>query len=108
MSASHEHLAEVARQAAVSVGDLLRAAFRSRPDVDFKRDRHDPVTVHDKAAEAVIRELILAAVPDSRIIGAVSVSGPSMRFTDERLEKELIPLVIRSGEEISHKLGYHK
>ncbi|BCG45913.1 Transcriptional regulator, IclR family [Citrifermentans bremense] len=43
-----------------------------------------------------------------RIIGAVSISGPSMRFTDERLEKELIPLVIRSGEEISQKLGYHK
>jgi IclR family transcriptional regulator, KDG regulon repressor len=43
-----------------------------------------------------------------RIIGAVSISGPSMRFTDERLEKELIPLVVRSGEEISHKLGYHK
>ena len=43
-----------------------------------------------------------------RIIGAVSISGPSMRFTDERLEKELTPLVIRSGEEISHKLGYHK
>jgi IclR family transcriptional regulator, KDG regulon repressor len=43
-----------------------------------------------------------------RIIGAVSISGPSMRFTEERLQKELIPLVIRSGEEISHKLGYHK
>lgn len=43
-----------------------------------------------------------------RIIGAVSISGPSMRFTEERLEKELIPLVIRSGEEISQKLGYHK
>jgi IclR family KDG regulon transcriptional repressor len=43
-----------------------------------------------------------------RIIGAVSISGPSMRFTDERLEKELIPLVMQSGEEISHKLGYHK
>ena len=43
-----------------------------------------------------------------RIIGAVSISGPSMRFTEERLEKELIPLVMRSGEEISHKLGYHK
>jgi IclR family transcriptional regulator, KDG regulon repressor len=43
-----------------------------------------------------------------RIIGAVSISGPSMRFSDERLEKELIPLVIRSGEEISQKLGYHK
>lgn len=43
-----------------------------------------------------------------RIIGAVSISGPSMRFTDERIEKELIPLVKRAGEEISTKLGYHK
>ncbi|MBJ6726562.1 IclR family transcriptional regulator [Geomesophilobacter sediminis] len=43
-----------------------------------------------------------------RIIGAVSISGPSMRFSDERLEKELIPLVVKAGEEISHKLGYHK
>ena len=43
-----------------------------------------------------------------RIIGAVSISGPSMRFTDERLEKELIPLVVHAAEEISSKLGYHK
>jgi IclR family transcriptional regulator, KDG regulon repressor len=43
-----------------------------------------------------------------RIIGAVSISGPSMRFTDERMEKELIPLVMRSGEEISRNLGYRK
>ncbi|UFS71526.1 IclR family transcriptional regulator [Geomonas sp. RF6] len=43
-----------------------------------------------------------------RIVGAVSVSGPAMRFTDERMEKELIPLVMRAGEEISQKLGYHK
>lgn len=43
-----------------------------------------------------------------RIIGAVSISGPSMRFTDERMEKELIPLVKRAGEEISTKLGFHK
>jgi DNA-binding IclR family transcriptional regulator len=43
-----------------------------------------------------------------RIIGAVSISGPSMRFDDDRLEKELIPLVKRAAEEISFKLGYHK
>ena len=43
-----------------------------------------------------------------RIIGAVSISGPSMRFTDERLEKELIPMVKKAAEEISTKLGYHK
>lgn len=43
-----------------------------------------------------------------RIIGAVSISGPSMRFSSERMEKELIPLVKRAGEDISTKLGYHK
>ncbi|RNC66613.1 MAG: IclR family transcriptional regulator [Desulfuromonadales bacterium] len=43
-----------------------------------------------------------------RIIGAVSLSGPSMRFTDERMDKELIPLVKQAAEEISMKLGYHK
>jgi len=43
-----------------------------------------------------------------RIIGAVSISGPSMRFSTERMEKELIPLVQRAGEDISTKLGFHK
>lgn len=43
-----------------------------------------------------------------RIIGAVSISGPSMRFSPERMEKELIPLVKRAGEDISTKLGFHK
>ena len=42
-----------------------------------------------------------------RIVGAVSVSGPSMRFSDERLAKELIPLVTRAAEEISTKLGFN-
>jgi IclR family KDG regulon transcriptional repressor len=43
-----------------------------------------------------------------RIIGAVSISGPSMRFSKERMENELIPLVKRAGEDISTKLGFHK
>lgn len=43
-----------------------------------------------------------------RIVGAVSISGPSMRLADERLEKELIPLVKESSENLSTRLGYHK
>jgi IclR family transcriptional regulator, KDG regulon repressor len=43
-----------------------------------------------------------------RIVGAVSVSGPSMRLTDERLEKEMIPMVIRASEDLSTRLGFHK
>lgn len=43
-----------------------------------------------------------------RIVGAISISGPSMRFSDERIEKELIPLAKQTADELSTRLGYHK
>lgn len=64
-----QKLLDVAIAAATGVGDALRAAFRSRPDVSFKENRHDPVTKHDRAAEERIRATILAAEPDSTIVG---------------------------------------
>jgi IclR family KDG regulon transcriptional repressor len=42
-----------------------------------------------------------------RIVGAVSISGPSMRLSLERIEKELVPLAKEAAEQISIKLGYH-
>jgi DNA-binding IclR family transcriptional regulator len=43
-----------------------------------------------------------------RIVGAISVSGPTMRLSDERVNKELIPLVQGAAEELSNRLGYHR
>lgn len=43
-----------------------------------------------------------------RIVGALSTSGPSMRFSTERIEKELVPLVTQAAEELSTRLGFHK
>ena len=43
-----------------------------------------------------------------RIVGALSISGPSMRISNERIEKELIPLVMEATTELSTRLGYHK
>ena len=40
------------------------------------------------------------------IIGAVSISGPSPRFSEYRIKKELIPLVVSAAEEISSKMGF--
>ena len=31
-----------------------------------------------------------------------------MRFPDERIENELIPLVLKAGEDLSTRLGFHK
>ncbi|MDD3801309.1 IclR family transcriptional regulator [Desulfuromonas thiophila] len=41
-----------------------------------------------------------------RIVGAISLSGPSMRFTDERITRELTPLVVDAAENLSTRLGY--
>jgi DNA-binding IclR family transcriptional regulator len=43
-----------------------------------------------------------------RVVGAISISGPSMRLTDDRIEKELVPLVKKAADEISTKLGFHR
>jgi len=43
-----------------------------------------------------------------RIVGSISVSGPTMRLSEERIEKELVPLVLQASEELSTRLGYHK
>jgi IclR family KDG regulon transcriptional repressor len=43
-----------------------------------------------------------------RIVGAISISGPSMRIGDERIEKEMVPLVLSAAEDLSSRLGYHK
>ena len=43
-----------------------------------------------------------------RIVGAISLSGPSMRFTDERMQKELIPLVVEAANTLSTRLGYRQ
>ncbi len=43
-----------------------------------------------------------------RIVGAVSVSGPSMRLSEERMEKEMVPIILRASEDLSTRLGFHK
>ncbi|MGP4023936.1 inositol monophosphatase family protein [Actinomadura sp. 3N407] len=62
-------LAGIAELAARTTGDRLRTAFRSRPEVDTKRDMHDPVTEHDRAAEEMIREVLGEQTPGSVVVG---------------------------------------
>jgi myo-inositol-1(or 4)-monophosphatase len=58
-----------ATRAAESVKSQLLSAFRGPMSKDFKRDRHDIVTVHDTASEKQIISVIFDEVPDSTIIG---------------------------------------
>jgi len=62
-------LAKIAEEAAASVGEPLRRAFRSAIAVDYKVDLHDHVTIHDKQTEEALRTFIFDRVPDSTMLG---------------------------------------
>lgn len=40
------------------------------------------------------------------VIGAVSIFGPTVRFSKERMDDELVPMVKESAEALSMRLGY--
>jgi DNA-binding IclR family transcriptional regulator len=42
------------------------------------------------------------------VVGSLGVSGPAHRMTSERIEKEIRPLLVKAGRELSNRLGYNK
>jgi IclR family KDG regulon transcriptional repressor len=60
----------------------------------------------DEELELEVR-CVSAPVHDGsmQVIGAVSVTGPVNRMSDERLDAEIIPMVRHSAEELSRRMG---
>ncbi len=84
-------------------------ADRAKLKQELKNVVEQGYAIDDEEMDPGVR-CVAAPIRDytRRIVGAVSVSGPSMRFPMERIEKEMIPLVVEAGEELSTRLGYHK
>ena len=40
------------------------------------------------------------------VVGSLAVSGPAYRLSQERLEKEIVPLMLKAGRELSTRLGF--
>lgn len=76
---------------------------------ELKKVAEQGYAIDDEELDVGVR-CVSAPIRDytRRIVGALSISGPAMRLSLERLEKELIPLAIKAADEISVKLGYHK
>jgi len=41
-----------------------------------------------------------------RVVGGISISGPAFRIHQERIEKDLIPLILKAGKDVSTRLGF--
>lgn len=120
--------------AACTAAGKVHMAFMSEEELEellagLKFIQHTPTTITKaeafKAELAKIREqgfafddeeldvgvrCIAAPIRDytRRLVGAISISGPSMRLSDERVETELVPLVLKAGADLSTRLGYPK
>ena len=62
-------LREIAEEAALLAGAYLQGVFRQGMQIEYKCDRHDLVTVHDRTAEDLIVPFLLEHGPDWRIVG---------------------------------------
>ncbi|TYO97518.1 IclR family transcriptional regulator [Geothermobacter ehrlichii] len=84
-------------------------ADRDKLKAELKKIAEQGYAIDDEELDPGVR-CIAAPIRDytRRIVGAISISGPSMRMPMELIEKELAPLVVKAAEELSTRLGYHK
>ena len=92
---------------------LNRIANEIDPDVDLDHLRQKLRRIVEQGYTVVVDELdegahsIAAPIRDhtGKVIGGMSIAGPSMRFTDEKVEY-FIQLIVSATANISAQLGY--
>lgn len=74
---------------------------------ELQRIREQGYSLDDEELDLSVR-CLAAPIRDytRRIVGAISISGPTMRVSSERIQSELIPLVLDSAKELSTRLGF--
>jgi DNA-binding IclR family transcriptional regulator len=57
-----------------------------------------------------VEDIRAVAVPvrdyNASVVGVLAVAAPASRFTAERIDKEIAPLVLKAGRELSSRLGF--
>jgi len=58
-----------------------------------------------------IEDLKCVAVPvrdyTRSLVGCISVAGPAHRLTPQRIQQDIVPLIMQEGKALSHRLGFH-
>lgn len=80
-------------------------------DPDELRDelediREEGVAFNNREAAKGVRSIAAPVLTGERIVGAVCVSGPANRMTEERCDQEIEPLLLKATNEIELKLEY--
>lgn len=71
--------------------------------------RETGYAVNDEESTLGLKAISVAVVDrDESVVGAFGVSGPSHRFTDERIESELSPLLLGAANEFELDVQYQQ
>jgi DNA-binding IclR family transcriptional regulator len=73
----------------------------------LKKVEAQGLAVDNEELERDVR-CIAAPVHDytRKVVGAISISAPAYRMGEERLRKEIAPLLVQAAEQLSRRLGY--
>lgn len=73
---------------------------------EMQEIREKGIAVNDREAANGVRAIAAPVLKGDEIVGAVCVSGPANRMTDERCYEEVKPLLLEATNEIELKLKY--
>lgn len=94
------------------IEDLPRFTERTVVERSVVRDQLLQVAERGYAVELGehLDEVNSVAVPirdyTRNVVGSLALSGPAYRMTKERIDGELIPLMLKAGQELSSRLGF--
>lgn len=100
--------------------DILERVFRGRsrrrPAVDVKRLEEELNQIRNRGVavdagglgEGIISVAVAVRDYAGKVVGALTMIGPSFRMLTERLEKEIIPSLTEGADILSFKFGYAK
>jgi len=93
-----EHLTRYTAQTIVD-RELILHQLREIRDLGYAVD-------HGEFMEEVVSVAVPVRDYTRNLVGSLAVAGPAHRLTSEMIEKELAPLVLSGGGELSKRLGY--
>lgn len=74
---------------------------------ELNKIREQGYALEDEEHRESIRAVAVPILQDERAIAAISVSGPKARFSDERIESELLPVLYDKANIIELKIKHY-
>jgi DNA-binding IclR family transcriptional regulator len=104
---SQDRLAEILRERPLRPGVSTTPADMRAFHAHLREVAKQGYAVDDEEVDPGVRS-VASPVRDysKRVVAAVGLLGPATRFTPERVEAELLPLVVEAGTRLSQRLGY--